>query len=105
MSKLGAAHARGLRERDAIMRETQLAREGRIEARHAPFGEHMCRIPESDWKVLLQVFPGLGSKNRAEADAALEAFHASPASEPYRVRRRVLGETPKGIIIRTPEPR
>lgn len=105
MSKRGAAHVQALRERDGIMRATQLAREGRIDARHAPFAEHVCRIPESDFRVLCKLFPGLDSKSRAERDAALERFHASPASEPYRVRRRVMGGRPLGIIIRPPAPR
>lgn len=87
-------------ERRAILESVHDAREGRIERRHAPFAEHMCRIPMADWQVLLKTWPGLASPNTAERDAALTAFHASPASEPYRVRRRVMGQRPRGVIVR-----
>lgn len=82
-----------------VLREAQLAREGRLETKHAPFAEHMCRIPLEHinrWHkmngVLLPplrvLFPGWDSKNHDEAEAAMNAFHASEYADPYRVRSR-----------------
>ena len=92
-------------ERTAILDSVQAAREGRIVTRHAPFAEHMCRIPVEDLRALNALFPGLDGKSGTNAhDLAMKAFHESPASEIYRVRRRVMGERPRGIIIRPPDP-
>lgn len=90
----------------AILESNQQAREGRIVTRHAPFAEHMCRIPLEHLPALNSLFPGFDGKSGTEAhDLAMKAFHASPASEPYRVRKsgRVVQNRPRGIIIRPPE--
>lgn len=91
--------------RKAMLESVRAAREGRIEKRNAPFGEHVLRIPESDHAVIVKLFPGLASRNVDERDMALEQFLASPASEPYRVQRRKMGPQPRGIIVRVPEPK
>lgn len=80
-----------MNERKAILTGNQAAREGTVGARHAPFAEHILRIPVSDHAVLCRIWPGLDSKNPDEQSRAVEAFLASPASEPYRVRRVVRG--------------
>jgi hypothetical protein len=74
-----------------VLRANQAAREGRIEARHAPFAEHVLRIPESDFPILCRLYPGLNSKNADEQRRAVDKFLASEASAPYRVRRLVRG--------------
>ena len=93
-------------ERRAILESVQLARDGRIVTRHAPFAEHMCRIPVVDLPVLNALFPGLDGKSGTNAhDLAMKEFHASAASEPYRVRKRVVGgDRPRGLIIKPPAP-
>lgn len=92
-------------ERRAILESVQAAREGRIVTRHAPFAEHVCRIPESDFKVLCVLFPGLSGKQGTQAHIdAMNALHASAASEPYRVRRKFRKEKSRGVIVKPPPP-
>lgn len=71
-----------------VLHEAQLAREGRVETKHAPFAEHTLRIPTSHWKALTMLFPGLLSKDHAEYEAAMKRLHESPLADPYRVRSR-----------------
>lgn len=71
-----------------VLAETQLAREGRVATRHAPFAEHQLRIPTSHWAGLVALFPGLDSRDHDEAKAAYERLLASPFADPYRVRSR-----------------
>jgi hypothetical protein len=70
------------------MREAQLAREGRLDARHAPFAEHVLRIPTSHWRALARLFPGLNSRSPDEHAEAMKRLHESPIADPYRVRSR-----------------
>lgn len=89
----------------AVLEGNQLARDGRIVTRHAPFAEHMTRIPLEHMPALNALFPGFDGRSGTEAhDLAMRAFHASPASEPYRVRKsgRTVQNRPRGIIIRPP---
>lgn len=71
-----------------VLREAQLAREGRLDTQHAPFAEHTLRIPPSHWYALTRLFPGLSSPNHDEAEAAMKRLHESPLADPYRVRSR-----------------
>ena len=71
-----------------VLREAQLAREGRLDAQHAPFAEHTLRVPTSHWRALARLFPGLNSKDHAEYEEAMKRLHASPLADPYRVRTR-----------------
>jgi hypothetical protein len=82
-----------------VLTEAQLAREGRLETRHAPFAEHQLRIPVyhmTQWHMLHGVlrsplvnrFPGLDSRNHDEFEAAYDRFFKSPDADPYRVRSR-----------------
>lgn len=71
-----------------VLREAELARTGRLDTQHAPFAEHVCRIPTSHWKALTRIYPGLNSKNHDEYEAAMKAFHESPLADTYRVRSR-----------------
>jgi hypothetical protein len=73
---------------ERVLEEAQLAREGRLETRHAPFAEHQLRIPTSHWGALVRLFPGLNARDHAEAQAAYERLLASPIADPYRVRSR-----------------
>lgn len=89
-----------------VLDSVRAAREGRIDKRNPPFAEHMCRIPIEHLPELERQFPGLDGKSGTLAhDLALREFHASPASEPYRVSRRKMGPQPRGIIIRPPAPK
>lgn len=72
--------------RRQILECNRLAREGRIDTRHAPFAEHILRVPELDFELLARVFPGLKSKDADERTRAVVEFQQSPLSEPYRVR-------------------
>lgn len=84
-----------------VLRETQLAREGRVPTQHAPFAEHQLRVPVGHvsswhqingagvWRPPIRVmFPGFDSKNHDEAQAAYQAFYTSEFADPYRVRNR-----------------
>lgn len=82
-----------------VLREAQLAREGRLDTRHAPFAEHQLRIAKehfTQWHIingvmrppLFNQFPGLKARNREEFEAAYNQFYRSPAADPYRVRNR-----------------
>lgn len=71
-----------------VLTEAQLAREGRVPTRHAPFAEHTMRIPLAHWDALARLFPGLNSRNHDERAAAEKALHESPLADPYRVRSR-----------------
>lgn len=88
----------------AILESNQAAREGRIVARHAPFAEHMCRIPIPHLPALNKRFPGLDGKSGTEAhDRALTEFHAHPLSAMYAVHKRghrYAQSRPRGIIIK-----
>ena len=86
-------------ESGLVLREAQLAREGRLDTRHAPFAEHQLRIPVAhmtQWHMLKGVvrsplvsrFPGLNSRNHDEFEEAYARFLASPFADPYRVRSR-----------------
>jgi hypothetical protein len=72
--------------RRQILECNRLAREGRIPTRHAPFAEHILRIPERDFAFLCRAFPAMLSKDAGERSAAILEFQQSPLSEPYRVR-------------------
>jgi hypothetical protein len=71
-----------------VLREAQLAREGRVDTQHAPFAEHTLRVPTSHWHALARLFPGLNSKDHAEYEEAMKRLHESPLADPYRVRTR-----------------
>lgn len=71
-----------------VLREAHLAREGRLDTRHAPFAEHTLRIPTSHWRALALLFPGLNARDHAEREAAMQRLHESPLADPYRVRTR-----------------
>ena len=94
--------------RDAVLDSNRQAREGMIVTRHAPFAEHMCRIP-TDPDTLAEIerrFPGFnGRQGTAAQDQALKDFHASPFSSLYAVRKRgarYVQNKPRGIIVRPP---
>jgi hypothetical protein len=103
---LKLAHAPLSAAVSSILESNQLAREGRITARHAPFAEHMCRVPVEHLPLLNAKFPGFDGKSGTAAhDQAMRDFHASPWSAVYAVRKRGLRHTqgrPRGIIIRPP---
>lgn len=90
----------------AVLESNQRAREGRIITRHAPFAEHMCRIPLEHLPELNRLFPGFDGKSGTQAhDDAMREFHASPRSALYDVRKRnpaTIKNRPRGIIIRPP---
>ena len=90
----------------AILESNQKAREGRIIIRHAPFAEHMCRVPVEHLPEINKLFPGFdGSLGTAAHDQAMRDFHASPLSAEYDVRKRnpaAIKNRPRGIIIRPP---
>lgn len=90
----------------AILESNQKAREGRIVTRHAPFAEHMCRIPYEHIKNINKRFPGFDGRSGTEAhDQAMREFHASPLSAEYDVRKHnpaTIKNRPRGIIIRPP---
>lgn len=72
----------------AVLREAQLAREGRVGTRHAPFAEHQLRIPVDHWRALARLYPGLNSRDAAEYAEAYDRLLKSPFADRYRVRRR-----------------
>lgn len=72
----------------AVLQEAQLAREGRVGTRHAPFAEHQLRIPTDHWRALARLYPGLNSRDPAEYAEAYERFYQSSFADPYRVRSR-----------------
>src|SRR5690606_12765031 len=76
------------RDSKLVLREAQLAREGRLDTQHAPFAEHTMRIPTSHWRALAMLFPGLDSRNADEREAAYKRLHESSFADPYRVRTR-----------------
>lgn len=90
----------------AVLEGNQAAREGRVVTRHAPFAEHMCRIPLEHLPELERLFPGFDGKSGTEAhDQAMREFHASPRAALYDVRKRhpaTIKNRPRGIIIRPP---
>lgn len=90
----------------AVLEGNQKAREGRIVTRHAPFAEHMCRIPVEHLPELNRLFPGFdGKQGTAAHDQAMRDFHASPRSALYDVRKRnpaTIRNRPRGIIVRPP---
>jgi hypothetical protein len=90
----------------AVLEGNRAAREGRVVTRHAPFAEHMCRIPLEHLPELNRLFPGFDGKSGTQAhDDAMRAFHASPRSALYDVRKRnpqTIKNRPRGIIIRPP---
>lgn len=91
--------------RRQMLEDVRAAREGRVVTRHAPFAEHVCRIPESDWPVLCALFPGLDGKQGTQAHHdAMTAFHASEASAVYKVRRKFRKDNARGVIVRPPPP-
>lgn len=71
-----------------VLREAQLAREGRVPTRHAPFAEHQLRIPIQDWRALTRLYPELNSKDADTRAAAMKRLHESPLADKYRVRSR-----------------
>lgn len=71
-----------------VLREVELAREGRVAVRHAPFAEHQLRIPVEHWYALLPLFPGLDSRDHDTFEAAYHRLLESPLADPYRVRKR-----------------
>jgi hypothetical protein len=73
---------------EAVLREAQLAREGRLDAQHAPFAEHTLRIPTDHWWALARLYPGLNSSDHAEYEEAMARLHKSPMADRYRVRSR-----------------
>lgn len=86
-------------EENFVLREAQLAREGRVEVRHAPFAEHQLRIDVAHfyhWHMidgvyrppLAKMFPGLVSKDHAEFEETYDRFFRSSFADPYRVRSR-----------------
>lgn len=66
---------------------TRLAREGRIERRDAPFGEHLLRLPVEDFLALIKLYPDLNSPDPVESSKALDKFFNSPLAEKYRIAR------------------
>lgn len=74
--------------RETVLREAQLAREGRLDTRHAPSAEHVLRIPTSDWPALARLFPGIDAKDHDTREAAMKRMHESPLVDKYRVRTR-----------------
>lgn len=73
---------------ELVLREAQLAREGRLETKHAPFAEHQLRVPIPHWNALAMLYPGLKSRDPVEYEEAYARFYASPLADPYRVRNR-----------------
>lgn len=71
-----------------VLREAQLAREGRLDTRHAPFAEHQMRIPIEHWRALARLYPGLNSRDPVEYAEAYDRLLKSPLADPYRVRSR-----------------
>lgn len=71
-----------------VLREAQLARESRLDSKHAPFAEHTLRIPVSHFKALAMLYPGLNSQDHTEYEDAMRELHDSPLADPYRVRTR-----------------
>lgn len=58
-------------------------------------------IPELDYRVLLQRFPELNSKDHEEKRKAWLKFAKSPESKPYRVDDSIGKRKPNtGIIVR-----
>ena len=74
--------------RNNVLRDAQLAREGRVETRHAPFAEHTLRIPYQDYMALTRLYPDLLSKDEPTRQAAWDRLHKSPFVDAYRVRSR-----------------
>jgi len=72
----------------AVLQETQLAREGRVGTRHAPFAEHQLRVPVEHWRALARLYPGLNSRDPAEYAEAYDRLLQSAFADPYRVRSR-----------------
>lgn len=71
-----------------VLREAQLAREGRVGTRHAPFAEHQLRVPVEHWRALARLYPGLNSRDPVEYAGAYDRLLKSPFADPYRVRSR-----------------
>lgn len=89
-----------------VLEGNRMAREGRVVTRHAPWGEHRCRIPLERLPELNKKFPGFDGKSGTQAHIdAMNAFHASPLSAEYDVRKNhpaTIKNRPRGIIIRPP---
>lgn len=87
-------------ERRAIFESVKRVRDGIDPHRNPNFAQHMHRIPEQDFYVLLRLFPGLKATDPHEKSAAWEAFDKSPFSEPYRVNKRFKGRILNGNLIK-----
>jgi hypothetical protein len=84
---------------------TRLAREGRIERRDAPIGEHLLRLPVEDFLALIKLFPDLNSPDPVESSKAMDRFFNSPLAEKYRIARTAtqVKRAPRIIpIVRAP---
>lgn len=71
-----------------VLREAELAREGRLDTQHAPFAEHQLRVPIEHWHALTRLYPGLASRQRQEFEDAYKQLLQSPFADRYRVRKR-----------------
>lgn len=89
-----------MNERELILRDNQLAREGRVQTRHAPFAEHILRIPLSDYGQLIKANPALNSKDAAQKSRAIDELLKNPLGEVYRVRKQRRGGNSHGVVIK-----
>lgn len=87
-------------ERFAVLETVCKVREGVNPHRHLPFAEHTLRIPEHDFYALVRLYPGLIARDPHEKQAAWDALHKSPFSEPYRVGKVVRGVRKNGMLIK-----
>jgi hypothetical protein len=87
-------------ERLAIFESVKRVRDGIDAHRNPSFAQHVHRIPEQDFYVLLRLFPGLSASDPHEKSAAWEAFDKSPLSEPYRVNKHFKGRVLNGNLIK-----
>jgi hypothetical protein len=72
--------------REQILIGNQLAREGRVDVRHAPFAEHRMRVPYRDFMAFRDVFASLSPKGSIEDFWAW--METLPVADAYRVRSR-----------------
>lgn len=86
--------------RHGILKSVQRVREGVDPHRHAPFAQHVMRIPERDFYALAKLYPDLLSSDHQKNRDAWDRFEKSAFSEPYRVGKVARGVTKNGIILK-----
>lgn len=89
--------------RRAILKHNQALREGRLPGpRRLDDGEVVFKIPHSDYRVLVRLYPDLASHDHKVKLKAWQDLRNSPVGQKYLVTRtpQQVKRSPAGIIIK-----